>query len=124
VQAKERGAETTRARWSEETSFRSTTSADATAIPLSGSLSDDNRNDVTQLIRLVDVISPVRKPGRPGRAVGSSASPPTVATPRYAPSPILAPRGLSRESLAPTPSTAPASAVYRQIAERTFVWLK
>lgn len=39
---------------------------DASGIPLAISLTDGNRNDVTQLLPLVDRVGPVRgKPGRP-----------------------------------------------------------
>jgi transposase len=95
---------------------------DATGIPLAWTLTGGNRNDITQLIPLVDRVPPVRgRVGRPRRR------PDRVTADRaYDHKPQrreLRKRGIAAE-IAPR-QTGHGSGVgrYRWVVERTFAWL-
>ena len=89
-------------------------------MPLAWALTGGNRNDVTQLFPLVDRVPPVRgrRPAAPAAAV------------------VLADRGYDPDGRRAAPparhhaviarrntDTAPVSARYRWVVERTFSWL-
>jgi len=96
--------------------------ADATGIPLAFSVTGGNRNDVTQLIPLLDGVPPVR------RAVGR---------PRRRPDSLIADRGYDHDKyrrlvrqrgvkpLIARRQTEHGSGLgrYRWVVERTFAWL-
>jgi transposase len=82
---------------------------DPTGIPLAWTVTGGNRNDVTQLLPLVERVSPVRgKVGRHG--AGPGGSPPTAATTMTSTGTSSAGAGSPQRSLVVRPSTAPASA--------------
>jgi transposase len=95
---------------------------DATGIPLAFSLTGGNRNDVTQLIPLVDFVPPVRG---------------TVGRPRRRPQRVIADRGYDHDkhrrllrqrgikSVIARRETEHGSGLgrYRWVVERTFAWL-
>ena len=83
VQAKKRAPKRARARLREAETGRSISLVDATGIPLAWTLTGGNRNDVTQLIPLVDAVPAVR--GRVGR-------------PRRRPERIMADRGYDHDN--------------------------
>ena len=82
---------------------------DATGIPLAWTLTGGNRNDITQLIPLLDRVPPVR--GRVGRPRGDqTGSPPTVLTTTSRSGASSASAGSPPRSRVARPSTAPVSA--------------
>jgi transposase len=82
---------------------------DAHGIPLAATLTGGNRNDVTQLLPLVDGVGPVRgKPGRPRQRAETLIADRGYDHDQYRRE--LWRRGSSRSSPAARPNTAPASA--------------
>jgi transposase len=95
---------------------------DATGVPLAWTLSGGNRNDVTQLIPLVDRVPPVRgKVGRPRRR------PDRVSADRaYDHRPQrrqLRKRGIKAEIARRKTEHGSGLGRYRWVVERTFAWL-
>jgi transposase len=95
---------------------------DATGVPLAWTLSGGNRNDVTQLIPLVDRVPPVRgKVGRPRRR------PDRVSADRaYDHRPQrrqLRKRGIKAEIARRKTEHGSGLGRYRWVIERTFAWL-
>jgi len=95
---------------------------DATGIPLAWTLTGGNRNDITQLIPLVDRVPPVRgRVGRPRRR------PDRVTTDRaYDHKPQrreLRKRGITSEIARRKTEHGSGLGRYRWVVERTFAWL-
>jgi transposase len=95
---------------------------DATGIPLAWTLTGGNRNDITQLIPLVDRVPPVRgRVGRPRRR------PDRVTADRaYDHKPQrreLRKRGISAEIARRQTDHGSGIGRYRWVVERTFAWL-
>jgi transposase len=95
---------------------------DATGIPLAWTLTGGNRNDITQLIPLVDRVPPVRgRVGRPRRR------PDRVTADRaYDHQPQrreLRKRGISAEIARRQTEHGSGIGRYRWVVERTFAWL-
>ena len=95
---------------------------DATGIPLAWTLTGGNRNDITQLIPLVDRVPPVRgRVGRPRRR------PDRVTADRaYDHKPQrreLRKRGISAEIARRQTEHGSGIGRYRWVVERTFAWL-
>ena len=86
-------------------------------------LTGGNRNDITQLLPLLDAVPPVRgKVGRP-RATPRSASTPTAATTTTAIDARCAGEESGHRSPAAGPHTAPDWAAIAHVVERSFAWL-
>ncbi len=89
--------------------------------PLGCLLTGGNRNDITQLLPLVDAIPPVRgRRGRPRRRPRASRRPRLPLPRRRA---ELRRRASRRRSPGPRASTAPGSGTKRWVVERTISWL-
>ncbi len=74
---------------------------DGGGIPLAWTLTGGNRNDVTQLLELLDRVPPVRgRVGRPATAARSAARRPRL-RPRQVPPPCLAARHQTRDRTSP-----------------------
>jgi transposase len=95
---------------------------DATGIPLAWTLTGGNRNDITQLIPLVERVPPVRgKVGRPRRRPGR-----VTADRAYDHKPQrreLRKRGIRPEIARRNTKHGSGLGRYRWIVERTFAWL-
>jgi len=95
---------------------------DATGIPLAWSLTGGNRNDITQLIPLLDRVPPVRgKPGRPRRRPDKLS-----ADRAYDHKPHrreLRRRGIAAEIARRKTGHGSGIGRYRWVVERTFAWL-
>ena len=95
---------------------------DATGIPLAWTLTGGNRNDVTQLIPLVERIPPVRgKVGRPRRRPDRVAADRGYDHDKYRVQ--LRERGIAPEIARRGTGHRSGLGRYRWVVERTFAWL-
>jgi len=95
---------------------------DVGGIPPAVTLTGGNRNDVTQLIPLLDAVPPIRgRRGRPRRSRGSCS--PTVATTTTPTAASCAPAASLRGSPAAASRTAPAWADTAGWSSAAFAWL-
>ena len=91
--------------------------------PLAVGLTGGNRNDITQMIPLVDAIPPVRgRRGRPRRRPRRLLRRPRLPLAR-GPARTPPPRHPGEDRLAEERRTAPGSARKRWVVERTIAWL-
>ena len=96
---------------------------DATGIPLAWTLTGGNRNDVTQLIPLVDRVPPVRgKVGRPRRRPDRLHRRPRL-RPRQVPPRSSASAAIKPEIARRQTEHGSGLGRYRWVVERTFAWL-
>jgi len=95
---------------------------DATGIPLAWTLTGGNRNDVTQLVPLVERIPPVRgKPGRPRRRPERVTADRGYDHDKYRRE--LRRRGISSEIARRQTGHGSGLGRVRWVVERTFAWL-
>jgi transposase len=95
---------------------------DATGIPLAWTLTGGNRNDVTQLIPLIERIPPVRgKVGRPRRRPDRVAADRGYDHDKYRDQ--LRERGITPEIARRGSGHGSGLGRYRWVVERTFAWL-
>ena len=95
---------------------------DGSGLPLAWSVTGGNRNDVTQLIPLVDKVPPVRgKVGRPRRRPDRVTRRPRL-RPRQVPPPATPARHQTRDR-PPQHRHGSGLGRYRWVVERTFAWL-
>ena len=95
---------------------------DATGIPLAWTLTGGNRNDVTQLIPLVERIPPVRgRVGRPRRRPERGTADRGYDHDKYRR--LLRQRGITPEIARRNTEHGSGLGRYRWVVERTFAWL-
>jgi transposase len=96
---------------------------DESGLPLAFAVTGSQRNDVTQLIPLLDAAGG-RGPARPAATAARELARRPRLRPRQIPPARLGTRDQARDRPPTRPSTALGSGRYRWVVERTFAWLR